>query len=176
MKYLQQTALAIAIAVCFATPTFAQHSHSGGTGGSMPSGMGHGAAAHNMNAKAGSGSGSTHRMTIDQQLSKNTKLSGKIQDLTGMRAEQACEGFKNLGQCVAAAHVSKNLGISFDCLKADMTKTAPPSGSSCPVGTGSKSMSLGKAIQTLNPTANGTSEAKKANKQATQDLKQTPVS
>jgi hypothetical protein len=176
MKYLQQIALAIAIAVCCATPTFAQHSHSGGTGGSMASGMGHGAVAHNMNAKTGGGSGSTHRMTIDQQLSKNTKLSGKIQDLTGMSAEQACEGFKNLGQCVAAAHVSKNLGISFDCLKADMTKTPPPSGSSCPAGTGSKSMSLGKTIQTLSPTADSTSEAKKAAKQANQDLKETPVS
>jgi hypothetical protein len=48
-------------------------------------------------------------MTIDQQHSKSTQLSDKIQKLTGMPAQQVCDGFKNLGQCVAAAHVSKNL-------------------------------------------------------------------
>jgi hypothetical protein len=43
-------------------------------------------------------------------------------------AQQSCSGFKNLGQCVAAAHVSKNLGIGFACLKSDMTGTAAPAG------------------------------------------------
>src|SRR5438552_2848616 len=61
------------------------------------------------------------RLTIDQQLSKNTQLSDKIQKLTGMPAQQACDGFKNLGQWVAAAHVSKNPGISFACMKSDGT-------------------------------------------------------
>jgi hypothetical protein len=176
MKYLQNIALALAIALCFTTPMFAQHGHPGGTGGSMGSDMGHGASAHNMGANIGSGSASPHRMTVDQQLSKNTKLAGKIQGLTGMSAEQACDGFKNLGQCVAAAHVSKNLDISFACLKADMTKTTAPSGSSCPAGTGTKSMSLGKAIQTLSPSADSKAESKKAGKQADDDLKETHAS
>jgi len=69
----------------------------------------------------GASSGSAHWMTIDQQLSKNTQLSDKIQKLTGMPAQQACDGFKNLGQWVAAAHVSKNPGISFACMKSDGT-------------------------------------------------------
>src|SRR5690349_18411010 len=110
-------------------------------------------------------------MTIDQQLSKSTQLSDKIQKLTGMPAQQACDGFKNLGQCVAAAHVSKNLGMSFACMKSDVTGQAPPSGSNCPTGTGKKSMSLGKAIQTLDPNANSKTEAKKGAQQASQDLK-----
>lgn len=106
---------------------------------------------------------------MNQILSKNTRLSDKIQSLTGMAATQACSGFKNLGQCVAAAHVSKNLGISFDCLKSDMTGQAAQG--TCPAGTGTKSMSLGKAIQTLDPTANQKAESKKGESQATKDLK-----
>jgi hypothetical protein len=66
-----------------------------------------------------------------------------------------------MGQCVAAAHVAKNLNIpgGFDALKAKMT------------GTGS--MSLGKAIESLAPEANAKAESKRANKQASDDLKET---
>jgi hypothetical protein len=110
---------------------------------------------------------------MDQLLTQNTKLSDKISSLTGESAQQSCTGFKNLGQCVAAAHVSKNLGISFDCLKSDMTGAAPASTSTCPAGTGTKSMSLGKSIQTLSPTTNSNTEAKKGQQQANQDLKDT---
>lgn len=38
--------------------------------------------------------------------------------------------------------------------------------------TGSKSMSLGKAIQTLRPTSDSKTEAKKAYKQADEDIKE----
>lgn len=89
-----------------------------------------------------------------------------------MDAKTAYDGFQNLGQCVAAAHVSKNLGISYDCMKSDMTGVAPPKGSSCPTGPGTKSMSLGKAIQTLSPTSDSKAEAKKGTHQADQDLKE----
>ena len=157
--------LALAVVLC-AGPGFAQHGHAG----TMGSGTDHG----NMSAKSGSGSGSTHGVTIDQQLSKNTTIAGKIAKLTGQPATQACNGFKNLGQCVAAAHVSKNLGISFDCMKLAMTGKAT-SGATCTAPAASKSgtttMSLGKAIQTLQPTANSGAEVKKAKKQAAQDLK-----
>jgi hypothetical protein len=105
-------------------------------------------------------------------LTRNTQLADKIQHLTGMSAQQACKGFKNLGQCVAAAHVSHNLGISFSCLQADMTGTTLKSSTACPAGTGSKSMSLGKAIQTLRPNSDSKAEAQKASKQADQDIKE----
>jgi len=160
MKHLHLVTLGLAVALSCG-PAFAQHGHMGGAS--------HGAASHGNDAN--SGSGSSHRMTIDQQLSKNTKLSSKIQSLTGMTAQQACDGFKNLGQCVAAAHVSKNLNINFACMKSDMTGQAPPSGSNCPTGTGTKSMSLGKTIQTLDPNANSKTEAKKGTQQASQDMK-----
>jgi hypothetical protein len=92
-------------------------------------------------------------------LSHNTVIGDKIKTLTGEDAQTACGGFRNLGQCVAAAHVAKNLNIpgGFDALKAQVT------------GTGA--VSLGKAIGNLAPSANSKSEAKKANKQASADMK-----
>jgi len=94
-------------------------------------------------------------------LSHNTVIAGKIQTLTGRDAQTACSGFKNIGQCVAAAHVAKNLDIpgGFDALKAKIT------------GTGA--VSLGKAIERFAPNASAKAEAKKANKQASDDLKET---
>jgi hypothetical protein len=93
-------------------------------------------------------------------LSHNTAIAGKIHTLTGQDAQAACDGFKNLGQCVAAAHVAKNLDIpgGFDALKAKVT--------------GSGGVSIGKAIEQLSPRANAKAEAKKANKQASDDLKE----
>lgn len=162
----------------YCAPAFAQHGHAPGG----PAGMGNanamGPSSHaNGNAhgagnmgNSASGVGATHGKTMDQLLTQNTKLSDKISTLTGQSAQQSCDGFKNLGQCVAAAHVSKNLGINFDCLKSDMTGTAPTN-TSCPAGTGSKSMSLGKSIQTLSPNADSKTETKKGQQQANQDLK-----
>lgn len=69
----------------------------------------------------------------------------------------ACSGFKDLGQCVAALHVAKNLNLNFSDLQSKMT--------------GTNAVSLGKAIESLvDPNVNAKSEAKKANKQASQDL------
>jgi hypothetical protein len=92
-------------------------------------------------------------------LSHNTAIAEKIQTLTGQDAQAACAGFKNLGQCVAAAHVAKNLDIlgGFDALKTKMT--------------GNNAVSLGKSIELLAPQADAKAEAKKANKQASDDLK-----
>jgi hypothetical protein len=60
------------------------------------------------------------------------------------------EGFKNHGQYVAAHHVSENLGIPFEQLKAKLT--------------GRHAESLGKAIQELTglPVSTANAEAKKA--------------
>jgi hypothetical protein len=94
-------------------------------------------------------------------LSHNTAIAGKIKTLTGQDAATACSGFKNMGQCVAAAHVAKNLDIpgGFAALKAQVT--------------GSGAVSLGKAIKGLEPSADAKAEVKKANKQADADLNET---
>ena len=135
----------------------------GGPPTGMPAGggaMGHGnATGHDMGPNAGGMSrGDIGKQSPDQVLSHNTHLSSNLEkDLPkGMTAQQACSGFGNLGQCVAAVHVSHNLDIPFDQLKARMA-----SGDS-----------LGKAIHSLKPDADAKSEAKKAEKQAKDDLKE----
>jgi hypothetical protein len=153
--------------VVFSLYAFAQHGSGGG--GSM--GASHIASSANHGNMSSSNSGSPHGMTMSQILSKNALLSSKIRMLTGMPSQKACSGFKNLGQCVAAAHVSKNLRIRFACMQADMTGQAPAKGSTCPAGTDSKSLSLGKTIQTLSPKADSKLESKKATKQADADIK-----
>ncbi len=94
-------------------------------------------------------------------MSHNTAIAGKIKTLTGQDAQTACTGFKNIGQCVATAHAAKNLDIpgGFDALKAKVT--------------GSGAVSFGKAIEELAPNSDANAEAKKANKQASDDLKET---
>jgi len=149
-----------ALALTFAAPAFAQRSH---PGGGPPSGRGSGSDG-SMGASH-STAGDTHADTAhgspSEVLSHNTAIGGKIKSLTGQDAQTACGDFKNIGQCVAAAHVAKNLAIpgGFDALKAKMT------------GTGS--VSLGKAIESLAPETDAKAEAKKANRQASDDLKET---
>jgi hypothetical protein len=153
MKFL----LCLAAMVAFmAVPVFAQHGHGGGSG--MTS-------MHDSDSMHGSSSthgdkSSTHEghKTAGELLTQNTKLASKLQSLlpAGTDLQAAASGFKNLGQFVAAVHVSHNLGIPFDQLKAAMI--GPPS------------QSLGKAIQQLQPSANAKAAVKTANKQADQDM------
>jgi len=69
------------------------------------------------------------------------------------------EGFKNHGQYVAAQHVSENLGIPFEQLKAKIT--------------GPHAESLGKAIQELTglPASTANAEAKKAEQASKSEAK-----
>jgi hypothetical protein len=94
-------------------------------------------------------------------LSHNTVIAGKIKMLMDEDAQMACGSFKDIGQCVAAAHAAKNLDIpgGFDALKAKVT--------------GSGAVSLGKAIQGFASNADAKTEATSANKQASDDLKET---
>lgn len=153
--------LAAAIPLAFRAPAFAQRSHP--SHGGPPSGRGSGSGSGMSGSHEGNATAHTdmsHGSPSDV-LSHNTAIGGKIQTLTGQNAQTACSGFKNIGQCVAAAHVAKNLDIpgGFDALKAKLT------------GTGA--VSLGKAIKQLAPNADAKSEAKKANKQASDELNET---
>ncbi len=149
------------IALVFGTPAFAQRPHPGP--GGPPSGRG----PESGSGMSGSHEGGTMAHTDmshaspSDVLNHNTAIAGKIKTLTGEDAQTACSGFKNIGQCVAAAHVAKNLDIpgGFDALRTKMT--------------GSGAVSLGKAIEQLTPHADAKAEAKKANKQASDDLKET---
>jgi hypothetical protein len=77
----------------------------------------------------------------------------------GTNLQSAATGFKNLGQFVAAVHVSHNLAFHFDQLKAKLT--------------GSNPQSLGRAIHGIDPNLNAKTvkaDVKTAEKQAKQDL------
>lgn len=98
--------------------------------------------------------------TPSQLLQQNTKLSSKLQTLLpkGTNVEQAASGFRNLGEFVAAVHISKNLNIPFDQFKEKVTNGD----------------SLGKALRKLNPSLSHKevkSQVKKAKKEAKADIK-----
>jgi hypothetical protein len=160
--------LAAAAAFILAIPAVAQgrsQSHPGGgsaAGGSM--GGGHGTDA----------SGTPGPHTTDQLLTQNTQLSSKLTSLlpAGTNLQTAASGFRNLGQFVAAVHVSHNLGIPFDQLKCTELATPDACGT---MTVPSKGSHLGQAIQTLRPAMSSTdtkSAAKQAEKEASADTQQ----
>lgn len=90
---------------------------------------------------------------VQQKLQKNTNLASKLQSRlpAGTDLMTAADGFRNLGQFVAAVNVSNNLGIPFTDLKTKMVD---------------EHLSLGQSIQKLKPTASGTIEAQRADYEA----------
>jgi hypothetical protein len=90
-------------------------------------------------------------------LAQNTKLSDRLTKLVppGTNLENAAQGFNNLGQFVAAVHVSHNLDIPFSDLKSKMM-----SGDS-----------LGQAIRDLRPGVSAKDETKKMKRQAKETLR-----
>ena len=140
---------------------FAQHGGGHGAGPAVGPGMdqGRGRSASST-ARMGDNAESSRTMskTPEQLLTQNTNLSSKLQALLppGANVHDAAKGFKNLGQFVAAVHVSHNLDIPFHDLKSKMLSRE----------------SLGNAIHDLKPDVNAKEEAKKAHKQAKQTLQE----
>jgi len=89
-------------------------------------------------------------------LQQNSRLAERLRTMlpAGTDVRTAAEGFRNLGEFVAAVHVSHNLGIPFADVKARMM-------------TGD---SLGDAIRALRPEADAQVEARRARSQADSDL------
>ena len=117
--------------------------------------------------------------TASEQLAANgdqsKRLASQLQAILPAKTklEDACTGFRQLTECVAALHVSHNLKIKFNCLKWDVTGTQPVKGnvSACTAPDGGKPLSLSKAIQTLKPDADAKAEAKNAERRAQEDIK-----
>src|SRR5258708_15315200 len=100
-------------------------------------------------------------VSASSRLASNTALSARIQPLlpTGSTVATASTGFRNQGEFVPALHVSRNLNIPFDSLKAEMTGKNP--------------VSLGQAIHDLRPSlSRGTvkGDVHMAQRQADQDI------
>lgn len=157
--------LTFAAMLAFSISAVAQH---GGAGGGRPAGAGPGSTG--APSSVGSGStgmshssmGSQSPSTVLNNSKMNTSLTNALAksgiSVPGGNLKTACSGFKNLGQCIAAMHVAKNLDIpgGFDALKDKMTGTNP--------------VSVGKAIQDLSPNADAKAESKKAGTQANHDI------
>ncbi len=128
----------LVVAGGLSTGMWAQHgggAHGGPEGHGGPD-FATGAGSH------GPSSGTTHGSqagNFEARLAGNTALSSRLQPLLppNTTLQAAASGFKNQGQFIAALHVSHNLNIPFDQLKADMT------------GTGHDS--LGQAVHALRP-------------------------
>src|SRR5712692_8727413 len=144
-------------------PLVADHGRGGGHMPGPPAGAAsHGtppAQGHHRGIHNGAG---MHDEAVNK-LARNPALSNRLQPLLppGTNVQTAAQGFKNTGQFVAALHVSRNLNIPFDQLKAKMT--------------GPNRESLGHAIHDLRPDLSNKTiktDVKVADRQAKQDLEQ----
>ena len=101
------------------------------------------------------------KKTPGELIEQNEKLASRLEAKLpeGTNLQLAAADFKNLGAFVSAVHVSNNLGIPFADLKSRILS-----------GNGD---SLGDAIHFFKPDVDATAEAKRAQKQAEKELKET---
>jgi len=87
---------------------------------------------------------------FEDRMQNNAAFRTKIESLlpAGTTFETAASGFKNQGRFIAALHVSQNLNIPFDQLKATMLGLDPKTMQPLPDST---PKSLGQAIHELRP-------------------------
>jgi hypothetical protein len=110
------------------------------------------------------------RSDVEKKLTPGLQAQGVL--VANVTATEACAPFTTLDGCLAALHASHNLGLDFNCLRADITgvhTTADMSG--CKVADGEKAQGLNKAIRQLKPDANAKQATKDAEQQAKEDLK-----
>jgi hypothetical protein len=145
--------LALFSAAVFAGPPGGGMGGGRGAGGMTPA-PGHTDMDH---SARGTSDAAAHGPSVSDKLADDTRLAARIKELTGSDAQTACAGFKTVGDCVAAAHVSKNLDIPFDTLHSRLT--------------GNGAVSLGKAVHALRPDADAKAAAADAGRQTRADLK-----
>jgi hypothetical protein len=140
------------------SPAFAQ-SRGGDHRAATPQPVTHSGETHSGGTHSGDSHAPKTPLTVAQRIDAHPQLVTRLTPLlpSGMTIDQAAAGFKNQGQFIAALHVSKDLNIPFDQLKTAMT--------------GTDHLSLGKAIQKLQPTANAKAEVKLAETETHADLK-----
>jgi len=110
------------------------------------------------------------RSDAEKKLTPSLQAQGVLP--ANATATDACAPFTALDGCLAALHASHNLGVDFNCLRADVTgvhTSADMSG--CKVADGEKAQGLSKAIHQLKPDANAKQATKDAERQAKDDLK-----
>jgi hypothetical protein len=86
-------------------------------------------------------------------VSGNTRLAALVP--AGMSPHEACTGFKDVGECSAALHLSQNLNIAFPDVRERV------------VG----GLTLEATVHALKPSANAHIEVHRAEQQASEDLR-----
>jgi hypothetical protein len=110
------------------------------------------------------------RSEAEKKLTPSLQAQGLL--AANATASDVCAPFTALDGCLAALHASHNLGVDFNCLRADVTgvhTSADVSG--CKIADGEKAQGLNKAIHQLKPDANAKQATKDAEQQAKDDLK-----
>jgi hypothetical protein len=110
------------------------------------------------------------RSDAEKKLTPTLQSQGLL--AANATASDACLSFPALDGCLAALHASHNLGVDFNCLRANVTgvhTSADVSG--CKVADGEKTQGLSQAIHQLKPDANAKQATKEAEQQAKDDLK-----
>ena len=111
------------------------------------------------------------RDEIERKLTPKFQAQGLL--AANANVTDACALFVALDECVASLHASKNLGIDFNCVRADVTgvhTNVDLSGCKGPIG--DKAQNLTKSIHLLKPDADAKGAAKDAERQDKDDLKE----
>ena len=109
------------------------------------------------------------RGEVEKKLTPSLQAHGIL--AANATAADACAPFTALNECLAALHASHNLGIDFNCLRANVTAVHTSADvSGCKVADGEKTQSLNKAIHQLKPDVNAKHATKDAEQQAKADL------
>jgi hypothetical protein len=110
------------------------------------------------------------RTDAEKKLTPALQAQGML--AANATATEACAPFSSLDGCLAALHASHNLGVNFNCLRADVTGVHTAADTSgCKVADGDKPQGLNKAIRQLKPDADAKQATKDAEQQAKDDLK-----
>ncbi len=110
------------------------------------------------------------RSDAEKKLTPQLQAQGLLS--ANVTATEACAPFGSVEECLGALHASYNLGLDFNCLRADMTGVHTNADvSHCKVADGEKAQGLHKAIHQLKPDANAKEATKEAEQQARDDLK-----
>ena len=113
---------------------------------------------------------SGNRGDAEKKLTPSLRAQGLL--AASATASEACEPFLELVECLAVLHASHNLGVDFNCLRADSTGVHTSADiSGCQVADGEKAQGLNKAIHQLKPDVNSKQATKDAEQQAKDDLK-----
>src|SRR5207253_3570324 len=92
------------------------------------------------------------RSDIEKKLTPKLQAQGILP--ANANATDACAAFTALNECLAVLHASRNLGMEFNCLRANVTGVRTNVDlSSCKGSIGDKAQSLNKAIHEMNPSA-----------------------